>query len=274
MQIVILAGGLAKRLRPLTFKIPKSMIKIHNKPFLEYQIELLKENGIKDIILCVGYLGEMIQNYFGDGKNFGVKIKYSYEKDKLLGTGGALKKAESLLKDEFFLMYGDSYLLFDYQRIKRDFEKSGRLSLLVVYRNEDKYDKSNVAIEDGMVKTYDKKNKMRMRAFRKEGMVYIDSGLCVLRKKALESMPENRFFDLGFLYQKLVEKKQMSAYEVQKRFYEIGSFSGLKEFEDLIKRGCYDSHKDTGEDSFRWRRDRPSLLLPSARGVFSLRCNR
>jgi NDP-sugar pyrophosphorylase family protein len=244
MQIVVLAGGLATRLRPLTEKIPKSMVEVYNKPFLEYQIELLKENGINDLLLCVGYLGNSIQSYFGNGERLGVRIKYSFDGEKPLGTGGALKKAEGLLQDEFFLMYGDSYLMYDYQSILKEFQKHKKLSLLVVYKNENKYDKSNVVIEKGMVKMYDKENKM-------ERMVYIDSGLSILKKEALQLIPENQFFDLADLYQKLAYKGEMLAYQAKQRFYQIGSFEGLKEFENLIKGGFYDRNQNTCQDSFR-----------------------
>ena len=107
MQIVILCGGKATRLYPLTKKIPKSMMRFEGKPFLEQQLDLLKKNRIFDIVLCVGYKAEQIKKYFGDGKNFGVEIKYSSDKKKLLGTGGALKKAENLLEDSFLVMWGD-----------------------------------------------------------------------------------------------------------------------------------------------------------------------
>lgn len=242
MQAVILAGGLATRLGPLTEAIPKSMVRIGDRPFLEHQIEVLRENGIEDLLLCVGYLGELIKGYFGDGERFGVRISYSFDGEKLLGTGGALKKAESVLQDEFFLIYGDSYLLYDYQAIKRHFDESDKLSLLVVYRNEDRYDRSNVIIREGMVKIYDKEN-------RTEGMVHIDSGLSVLRKGALELIPENCPSDLADLYRELARRREMLAYEVKQRFYQIGSFEGLREFENLIQGGLYDSNQNTCQDS-------------------------
>lgn len=242
MQAVILAGGLATKLGPLTEAIPKSMVRIGDRPFLEYQMEVLREGGIEDLVLCVGHLGELVQDFFGDGERFGVRISYSFDGEKLLGTGGALKKAERLLQEEFFLIYGDSYLLYDYQTIKGHFEKFDKLSLLVVYRNEDRYDRSNVIIKKGMVKIYDKEN-------RTEGMVHIDSGLSVLRKKALELIPENCPSDLADLYRELARQKEMLAYEVKERFYQIGSFEGLKEFENLITGGLYDSNQNTCQDS-------------------------
>jgi len=239
MQSVILAGGLATRLRPVTQKIPKSMIKLCGKPFLEYQIELLKDNGVFDIVLCIGCLGFQIKEYFGDGKRFEVEIKYSEDGEKLLGTAGALKKAERYLKDQFFLLYGDSYLPYDYEDIKKYLNHQDLPVMMVIYKNENRFDRSNVVVENGKVKVYDKKNQTK-------DMAYIDSGLSILRKKVLELIPENSFFDLEKLYQKLIEEKQLAAYETKQRFFEIGSFEGLKEFENLIK-GRFDLAHDSPE---------------------------
>ena len=112
MQCVIIAGGLASRLRPITDNIPKSMVLVENRPFLEYQIELLKDKGITNIVLCVGHKGKIIENHFGNGSNYNIVITYSYEKT-LIGTGGALRNAIDLLEDRFFVLYGDTFLNTD-----------------------------------------------------------------------------------------------------------------------------------------------------------------
>ena len=117
MQMAILCGGLATRLGNLSKDTPKSMILIDGKPFLQYQVEMLKKQSIEDIVLCVGHLSEKIEEYFGNGKQFGVNIQYSYDSNKLLGPIGALKNAQSILKDVFFIMYGDSYLSVDFQSL-------------------------------------------------------------------------------------------------------------------------------------------------------------
>lgn len=230
MQMVILAGGLATRLRPLTSDIPKSMIRIADRPFLEYQLELLKEYEIKDILLCLGYRGRLIQDHFGDGEKFGVSLSYSFDGERLLGTAGALKKAYKLLKENFFLMYGDSYLPFDYQSIEKFFKSSDKLSLMTVYKNQNRFDKSNVIIQDGLVKVYDKP--LEGKKFE-----YIDAGLSILRKEVLNLVPEDEPYDLQELYKILVSEEEMSAYEVEQRFYQIGSFEGLKEFKELVQMG-------------------------------------
>lgn len=228
MQIVILCGGLATRLRPLTEKIAKSMIEIEGKPFLEHQLELLKKNGISDMIFCIGYKGEQIENYFGDGKRFGVKIRYSREKEKLLGTGGALKKAEKLLDEVFLVINGDSYLPFDFKAAIDYFNKFNKLGLMVVYKNQDRYEKSNIVVKNNLIKQYNKENPIKE-------MEYIDYGVSIFRKKALELLPENTHSDLSQIYLSLIEKNQLLAFESKIRFYETGSFKGLEEFRRYIK---------------------------------------
>lgn len=228
MQIVVLCGGLATRLRPLTEKIPKSMVKIEGKPFLEYQLELLKKNGIFDMIFCIGYKSGQIEKYFGDGSQFGVKIKYSREKEKLLGTGGALKKAENLLDKVFLVMYGDSYLPFNFKKSIDYFDKFNKLGLMVVYRNQNRYEKSNVLVKDNLVKQYNKENPTKE-------MEYVDYGVSIFRKKALKLLPENTSCDLSQIHLSLIEKDQLLAFESKIRFYEAGSFKGLEEFKRYIK---------------------------------------
>lgn len=230
MQAVILAGGLGTRLKPLTEEIPKSMIQIQGKPFLEHQLNLLRQGGISDIVLCVGYLGEKIKEYFGDGKEFGVKIKYSEETEKLLGTAGALENARDLLDDTFFATYGDAYLILDYRGVMGYFKKFNKLGLMVVLKNFDRYDKSNVVVEGDLIKVYDKQR-------RAPDMVYIDFGVSVLRKKALDLVPKGKVIDLGEFYHELIRRKELLAFETQQRFYEVGSQNGLEEFERLVSSG-------------------------------------
>jgi len=229
MQIVILAGGLATSLGPLTEKVPKSMIPTRGKPFLWYQIELLKKNGLTDILLCTGHLASQITDYFGDGEEFGVRINYSEEKEELLGTGGALKRAENLLEDEFFVMYGDSYLILDYQEIARYFHKFDRLGLMVVYKNHNRFDESNVVVKDGFVKVYDRRNPGRE-------LIYIDEGVSILKKEILCGFPSHTHFPLGRIFQRLISGGQLLAFETKQRFYEIGSAEGLNDFRRLIPR--------------------------------------
>lgn len=228
MQIVILCGGKATRLYPLTKKIPKSMIKVEGKPFLEYQLNLLKKNGILDIILCVGHKAQQIKKYFRNGKKFGLKIKYSSDEKRPLGTGGALKKAENLLEDIFLVMYGDSYLPFNFQKAIEFFKKFDKPGMMVAYKNLNKYEPSNVEVEKNLVKSYSKKKKTKK-------MKYIDYGVSIFKKEALKFIPKNQVYDLSQLYRDLIKKRQLLAYPAEKRFYQIGSPNGLEEFKKYIK---------------------------------------
>ncbi len=183
MQVAILAGGLATRLGSLTEDQPKSMIRVEGRPFLEYQLELLRRAGIENIVLCIGHMGNQIESWFGNGRRFGVHIRYSHE-DRLLGTAGALRNAEALLDPVFFTLYGDSYLFLDFRAALAYFEPQNKLALMSVYKNYDKYDKSNCVIEDGVVKKFSKREKTK-------DMVYIEYGANIFRKAVLKLIPEN-----------------------------------------------------------------------------------
>ena len=226
MQIAILTGGLGTRLNKLTTKTPKSLILIDNKPFLEYQIDFLKEGGIKDIVLCTGHLGEQIHRHFGSGKKYALNIKYSHE-DKPLGTAGALKKSQDLLNDTFFTMYGDSYVFVNFGEIMSYFKSQDKLALMTVYHNSDRYDRSNTSIQGNLVKKYSKKD-------RSKDTEYIDYGVNIFRKSVLDLIPQNQFYSLEDLLPNLIKQEQLLAYEVYDRFYEIGSPEGLEDFENFI----------------------------------------
>jgi NDP-sugar pyrophosphorylase family protein len=232
IPIAVLAGGLATRLRPITEKIPKSLIPVAGKPFLAHQLELLRSRGIRRAVLCVGHLGEMIQREFGNGSAFGLRLDYAYDGPKLLGTGGALKRALPLLGMEFFVLYGDSYLPVEYRPIAEFFRRSGKLGCMTVYRNEGRYDTSNVVFRDGSVVVYDKKNRL-------PEMHHIDYGLSLFQAAAFDAYPAGEPFDLAEVMGRLVQEKQMAGYEVRERFYEIGSPAGLSELETLLKTGNF-----------------------------------
>ncbi|HTY87985.1 MAG TPA: nucleotidyltransferase family protein [Candidatus Acidoferrum sp.] len=229
IPVAILAGGLATRLRPITEKIPKSLIPVAGKPFLAHQLELLRDRGLRRAVLCIGYLGEMIQRDFGDGAAYGVKLDYSFDGPKLLGTGGAIKRALPLLGDEFFVLYGDSYLPADYRAVAEFFHRSGKLGCMTVYRNEGKFDTSNVVFHEGEIAVYDKKLKS-------PEMRHIDYGLSLFQAKVFTAWPADRPFDLAEVMGQLVREKQLAGYEVPERFFEMGSPAGLAELETILKR--------------------------------------
>jgi NDP-sugar pyrophosphorylase family protein len=215
----ILAGGLATRLRPLTETIPKSLVEVAGRPFLAHQLELLERNGVKRVVICAGFLAEMIEEYAGDGSQFGVEIQYSHDGPNLRGTAGALRQALPLLGDSFLTLYGDSYLPVDYQAIGEAFQASGKAGLMTVFRNDDLWDRSNVEFDGERIIVYDKKNRTpRMR--------HIDYGLGAFRAAALTNTDAA---DLATVYQELLAADDLMGIEVHQRFYEVGSFSGIEE---------------------------------------------
>lgn len=228
IPVAILAGGLATRLRPITEKIPKSLIAVAGKPFLAHQLELLHARSIRRAVLCLGHLGEMIQRDFGDGSTYGIRLDYSFDGPKLLGTGGAIKRALPLLGDEFFVLYGDSYLPVEYRPIAEFFRQSGKLGCMTVYRNEGKYDTSNVVFRDGEITVYDKKNRL-------PEMRHIDYGLSLFQAPVFAAYVPDQVFDLAEVMGRLVREKQLAGFEVPERFYEMGSSAGLAELEILLK---------------------------------------
>jgi NDP-sugar pyrophosphorylase family protein len=227
LPVVILAGGLATRLRPITEKIPKALVEIAGRPFLAHQLDLLRSNQVTEVILCVGYLGEMIEETFGDGSEPGIRIRYSYDGPELLGTGGAIRKALPLLPQSFFVLYGDSYLRIDYQAVARAYTNSGQPALMTVFANQDAWDKSNVWFEDGEIKLYSKKRRF-------PEMRYIDYGLSVCSRAMFEGNGVEQAFDLAALFERLSEKHQLAGFEVHHRFYEIGSHQGLQELDRIL----------------------------------------
>lgn len=226
-SLVLLAGGLATRLKPISEKIPKSMIDIAGKPFIEHQLELIKKNNISKVVICAGYLGDQIKEFAGDGSAFGLEIKYSFDGEKLLGTGGAIKKALNMLEDSFFVMYGDSYLNTDFKVINEYFFSDKKAGLMTVYKNEGRWDKSNIEFRNGEIINYDKKvSDIKMQ--------YIDYGLGILTKKSFDDFNNEVVFDLEDVYKNLLRKKELSGFEVKERFYEIGSVEGIKETEKYL----------------------------------------
>ncbi len=227
IPVAVLAGGLATRLRPITEKIPKSLVPVAGRSFLAHQLEMLHARGVRRVVLCIGYLGEMIQREFGR-EAFGIQLEYSFDGEKLLGTGGAIKRAMPKLGPEFFILYGDSYLPIPYAPVAEFFHRSGQPGLMTVYRNEGQYDASNVVFADGEIKVYDKKSRL-------PEMRHIDYGLSLFKSSVFDAYAVDQVFDLAEVMGKLVREKQLAGYEVLERFYEMGSPAGLTELEVILK---------------------------------------
>ena len=227
--VVILAGGLATRLRPITEQIPKAMVDVNGEPFLAHQLRLLRARGIERVVLCIGHKGEMIESYLGNGAGFGLSVTYSHDGPRLLGTAGAIKQALPLAGAAFFVLYGDAYLPCDYRAVWTSYARSGRLALMTVFRNNDRWDVSNVEYRDGCIVAYSKEQ-------RTPQMRYIDYGLGVLSATAVDGVATGEPYDLARLYGELLARDQLAGHEVNERFYEVGSFEGLEETRRYLSR--------------------------------------
>jgi NDP-sugar pyrophosphorylase family protein len=222
LPVAILSGGLAMRLRPLTATIPKALIDLNGEPFIAHQLRLLSSRGIERAVLCVGYRGEMIRDFVGDGMRFGLQAEVLFDGPGLLGTAGAVRHALPLLGENFFVLYGDSYLPCDYSAVGSAFLRSGKRGLMTVFLNEGKFDASNVEYCDGQILRYDKKNTT-------PEMRYIDYGLGAFRADVFAELGEGVPCDLAWVYQSLLTAGDLGAFDVPQRFYEIGSPRGLEE---------------------------------------------
>ena len=228
-EALILAGGLATRLGPLTAGRPKSLIEVEGVPFVSLQLELLKRNGVRRAVLAVGHLAEAIEAILGDGARFGVEVRYSHDGPVRLGTGGAVMKALPLLGSPFFVLYGDSYLTCDYRAVARHFESvPGAEGLMTAFRNEGRWGASNLRFEGGRIVKYDKLD-------RDPAMRHIDYGLNILTRAAFAGLPENAAFDLSAVFQRLLVQGRLAACEVPDRFYEIGSHEGLADLAAFLR---------------------------------------
>jgi len=222
VPVAILAGGRATRLHPLTETIPKALVEVAGRPFVEHQLALLRRRGLRRAVLCLGYLGDQVQAHLGEGARFGMALAYSHDGASPRGTGGALRHALPLLGEQCFVMYGDAYLDIDYEAMLAEFLRRPEPALMAVLRNEGRWDRSNVLFRDGRLLLYDK-------GAPTAEMRHIDYGVALLRRAAVERIPSDRPSDLADLYRLLVAEGSMAGHEVEHRFYEIGSAAGLEE---------------------------------------------
>lgn len=224
----LLAGGLATRLRPITQTIPKSMVEVAGRPFIDHQLALLRRKGIRRVVLCLGYLGDQIEQHLGNGRKHGLELHYSYDGDRQLGTGGALRRALPLLEEVFWVLYGDSYVDIEFSTVLERFASSRARGLMTVLHNDNRWDKSNVVFRDGRLLCYSK------RVATPE-MRYIDYGVSLLNREVLASLPENEPVDLADVLSELAARGELLGHEVTQRFYEIGSHRGLEETQRYLQ---------------------------------------
>src|ERR1051326_2394075 len=203
----ILAGGLATRMRPLTERVPKSMLEVADEPFIAHQLRLLKREGVSRVVICVGFLGEQIEGFVGDGSRFGLSVDYAADGPRLLGTGGALRAALDALGPEFLVMYGDSWLDASFEPVVETYRKSRQPALMTVFRNDGQWDHSNVWFEDGGIRLYDKRYTL-------PALRHIDWGLGLLSTDILATRTAGEAFDLADIYSDLSRAGRLAGYEV------------------------------------------------------------
>lgn len=228
--VAVLAGGLASRLHPVTERIPKLLVPVKGEPFGFHLLRLLARNRFERVCLLVGHKGQDIVTALGDGSRFGLHLSYVFDGPVLLGTGGAIAHALPELGDEFGVIYGDSWLDFDYDSAMRRFHADARPALMTVYRNAGKWDTSNVQFADGEILAYCKSAPTHQ-------MTHIDYGFGLFRKRVFADVPIDRPTDLAEIYARLASTGQLAALEVDVRFYEIGSHAGLADFEVHLSGG-------------------------------------
>jgi len=232
MQCVILAGGLATRMRPLTETLPKALIRVAGRPFIDYQLDWMAKVGVSKVLLSVGYRGEMLCEHVGDGSRWGLPVEVVNEGAELRGTGGALRLAfdEGALDESFLLTYGDSFLPIDFGEVWRAFLSARQPALMTVFRNAERWDQSNAVFEQGQV-FYDKARRSRPAS----DYEYIDYGLSALDRSLVPRfVPEHGKADLASLFHELSLRGELAGFEVWQRFFEIGSPAGLSDFEQWV----------------------------------------
>jgi N-acetyl-alpha-D-muramate 1-phosphate uridylyltransferase len=225
MQVAILAGGLATRLGARTRDIPKALLPIAGRPFLAWQLEALRRSGFSEVVLCISHLGGQIRDFLGAGAAFGVTVAYSEDGPKLLGTGGALRRALPVLAPRFLVTYGDSYLPFDYSAPLRDLEAHPEASgTMSVFENVGAWDQSNTEVRGESVVRYQKQGQ-------DAALRYIDYGAIALRRDIIAARSADFAFGLDLVQSELAQIGKLRAYAAPERFYEIGSELGIRDLE-------------------------------------------
>ncbi|HET7294381.1 MAG TPA: sugar phosphate nucleotidyltransferase [Vicinamibacteria bacterium] len=227
VPVALLAGGLATRLLPLTAALPKSLLEVGGRPFIDHQLALLRRKGVRRVVVCLGHHGDPIERHLGSSAHC-LELACSRDGERLLGTGGALKRALPLLGDLFWVMYGDTYADVDLHGVLARFSGSAALGVMTVLRNEGRWDASNVVFEAGRLVRYDK-------AARSPEMAHIDYGVTLLRRAALDAILDGEPCDLADLYRALVEQGRLAGHEVSRRFHEIGSPAALRETNAFLR---------------------------------------
>src|SRR5262245_11144573 len=224
-------------MRPLTDALPKALLPVAGRPFVDHQLAWLARHGVTRVVLSIGYRGELVRQHVGDGAAFGVPVTYVDEGAELRGTAGALRLAldKAALDEAFLVTWGDSFLPVDFAAVWGRFRACGRPALMTVFRNEGRWDTSNVILEGDRVALYDKRRETRPAA----DFAYIDYGLMALERRLVAAeVPARGRADLAELFHALSVRGDLAAMEVNERFHEIGSPEGLEELAGWLERAA------------------------------------
>ncbi len=228
-QAVILAGGRGTRMRPITNDRPKPMVPVLGRPFLEYQIEQLREQGFERVLLLLGYLPEVVSDHFGDGRRWGIKIEYSITAPDQL-TSSRVSAARHMIDPCFLLLYCDNYWPMQMNRLWARFCEAGKPGLITVYSNKDNFSKGSVLLDDEQhVQVFD-----RLRTM--PGLKEVEISYAILTDKALELLPEEDTLLEEALYTPLAKQHRLTAYLSDHRYYSVGSLQRLPATEAFMRR--------------------------------------
>jgi NDP-sugar pyrophosphorylase family protein len=203
------------------------MIEIHGKPFLQWQLELLAKAGINQVVLCLGYGAEKVTEFLRDYTLSNLQIEYSFDRGRQLGTGGALLNAFASLPEEFFVLYGDSYVFVDFNLMRSTYLHSNSTGLMTVIKGEKTYETSNVRLHHNRVVEYKK-------GLQSQELKYVDYGCNLLSKYAFGKFSVGQQFDLSDIYTDLADSGQLVCLEIDQPYFEIGSADGLSRFKNYI----------------------------------------
>jgi len=229
MQAVLLVGGLGTRLGGHTREVPKPMIMVHGKPFVEHLLLMLKGYGITRFHFCAGYRGQQVKDYFGSGEHWNIRVSYSFEK-RLMGTGGALYLAADHLEESFFLINGDTFLSIDYRLLAKEFHSRGKTAMIVAYENREGLMRGNISLDESNEVICYRKNVSRAE------LTFVDAGVVILKREVLELIPSEKKVSFEEeIFPRLIELKQMAAFPTSTRFYDMGDPEGLKTISEVLK---------------------------------------
>ena len=235
--IIVLAGGLGSRLGSLTADVPKALVNINGRPFIDWQLNLLKQAGYKDVLLCVGHKAQQIMEYVGNGKKFSLKIHYSHDGVAPLGTGGAVINGIRKIGGDCAVIYGDSFLPIDFGLVEHVFQNTSMSALMTVIRKELVLEEGNLNYDNGLVTSYSKSSNSLNYG-------HVDFGLSYFKFDAIHDFQAKTPWDLSILFQNLTKTGKLQGYEIETPYFEIGSTKGISMLESYLQRKENKNHRN------------------------------